>query len=76
LAQRNEGISGHWGACLDNQVVLEQMNGWNEILQQDNSPDDFGLSSTDIMTLDNEWRQIYWQEPGLGLVSRWVLGWL
>jgi hypothetical protein len=51
------------------------MNGWNEILQQDTSPDGFGLSSTDIMTLGNEWQQIYWQEPGLGLVSQWVLGW-
>lgn len=38
---------------------------WNGILSQNQSPEDFVLNSSDMMTLDNEWREIYWQEPGL-----------
>ncbi|KUJ17148.1 uncharacterized protein LY89DRAFT_616929 [Mollisia scopiformis] len=43
----------------------DEMQNWNGILSQNNSPEDFVLNSSDMMTLDNEWREIYWQEPGL-----------
>ncbi|KAF8850792.1 hypothetical protein BDZ45DRAFT_808874 [Acephala macrosclerotiorum] len=39
---------------------------WNGILTQtDKSPEDFVVNASDLMNLNNEWREIYWEEPGL-----------
>ena len=43
----------------------DNTNGWRDLFPQGNiGLDDFGMTS-DFMPLNSEWREIYWQEPGI-----------
>ncbi|CZR66979.1 related to Acetamidase regulatory protein [Phialocephala subalpina] len=64
LAAAADAARDNTTAMIQNPPGIAQ--DWNGILPQtDTSPEDFAVNSADLMNLDNEWREIYWQEPGL-----------
>jgi transcriptional regulatory protein AMDR len=51
-------------------------NDWASFIASDNSGSNQIMLSPDIMQMDDEWREIYWQEPGIpGSFGDGMWGW-
>ena len=58
------------------QNMQDDNNSWKDLFPQSNmGPEDLIMTS-DFMPMDSEWREIYWQEPGIsGSFGDAVWGW-
>jgi transcriptional regulatory protein AMDR len=64
------------GQVQQMQTRSDLENDWTSFIASNNSGSNQILLSPDIMQMDNEWREIYWQEPGIpGSFGDGMWGW-